>query len=81
MLTRLLAAPFALDNSLSQQTRRQGLLTVVSWLQDQPGDCWEAGRDDRRECEQAERRWNRMERPYECGIFVILFGRGRFGQR
>jgi Phage integrase family len=40
MTTRLLAAPFALDNANSQQTRRQGLLTVVSWLQDQPGDSW-----------------------------------------
>jgi Phage integrase family len=41
MLTRLLAAPFALDNALSQQTRRQGLLTVVSWLQAQPGATWQ----------------------------------------
>jgi hypothetical protein len=41
MLTRLLAAPFTLDNALSQQTRRQGLLTVVSWLQDQAGDSWQ----------------------------------------
>jgi len=41
MTTRLLAAPFALDNATSQQTRRQGLLTVVSWLQDQAGDSWQ----------------------------------------
>jgi hypothetical protein len=41
MLTRLLAAPFALDNVLSQQTRRQGLLTVVSWLQAQEGNTWQ----------------------------------------
>ena len=41
MTTRLLAAPFALDNADSQQTRRRGLLTVVSWLQDQAGDSWQ----------------------------------------
>ena len=41
VLARLLAAPFALGNALSQQTRRQGLLTVVSWLESQPGDTWQ----------------------------------------
>jgi integrase-like protein len=41
VLTRLLAAPFALDNAGSQQTRRLGLLTVVSWLQAQAGDTWQ----------------------------------------
>jgi Phage integrase family len=41
VLTRLLAAPFALDNPLSQQTRRLGLLTVISWLQAQVGDTWQ----------------------------------------
>jgi Phage integrase family len=41
MTTRLLANPFALDNPDSQQTRRQGLLTVVGWLQDQAGDSWQ----------------------------------------
>ena len=41
VLARLLAAPFALDNALSQQTRRQGLLTVVSWLESQAGDTWQ----------------------------------------
>lgn len=41
MLTRLLAAPFALDNAGSQQKRRLGVLTVVGWLQAQPGDTWQ----------------------------------------
>ena len=41
VLARLLAAPFALGNALSQQTRRQGLVTVVSWLESQPGDTWQ----------------------------------------
>ncbi len=41
VLSLLLAAPFALDNALSQQTRRLGLLTVVSWLQAQAGDTWQ----------------------------------------
>ncbi len=41
VLARLLAAPFALGNALSQQTRRQGLLTVVSWLESQAGDTWQ----------------------------------------
>jgi len=41
VVTRLLAAPFALAHPLSQQTRRQGLLTVISWLQSQPGDTWQ----------------------------------------
>jgi hypothetical protein len=40
-LARLLAPPFALDNAGSQQTRRLGLLTVVSWLQAQAGDTWQ----------------------------------------
>ena len=41
VLARLLAAPFALDNTLSQQTRRQGLLAVVSWLESRPGNTWQ----------------------------------------
>jgi hypothetical protein len=41
VLARLLAAPFALGNALSQQTRRQGLLTVMSWLEAQAGDTWQ----------------------------------------
>jgi hypothetical protein len=41
VLSRLLAAPFALDNPLSQQPRRLGLITVVNWLEAQPGDSWQ----------------------------------------
>jgi hypothetical protein len=41
VLARLLAAPFALGNALSQQTRRQGVLTVVSWLESCAGDTWQ----------------------------------------
>ena len=37
VLARVLAAPFALANDLSHQTRRQGVLTVLGWLQAQPG--------------------------------------------
>lgn len=35
---RVLAAPFALDNPASQQTRRLGVLAVLSWLQTHAGD-------------------------------------------
>ena len=41
MLARVLSAPFALDNPLSQQTRRLGVLAVLSWLRIQPGDSWQ----------------------------------------
>ena len=41
VLARLLAAPFALGNAVSQQSRRQGLLTVVSWLESQAGSTWQ----------------------------------------
>ena len=41
VLARLLAAPFALGNALSQQTRRQGVLTVVNWLESCAGDTWQ----------------------------------------
>lgn len=41
VLARVLAAPFALANDLSQQTRRQGVLTVLGWLQAQPGSTWQ----------------------------------------
>ena len=42
VLARLLAPPFALDNPLSQQARRLGLITVVNWLEAQPGQSWQA---------------------------------------
>lgn len=41
VLARVLAAPFTLDNRLSQQTRRIGVLSVLSWLQTYPGDSWQ----------------------------------------
>jgi hypothetical protein len=41
VLARVLAAPFTLDNRLSQQTRRMGMLAVLSWLQNHPGDSWQ----------------------------------------
>ena len=42
MVGRVLAPPFALAHSISQQSRRQGVLAVVSWLQARPGDTWQA---------------------------------------
>ncbi|MDT3446272.1 MULTISPECIES: site-specific integrase [unclassified Pseudofrankia] len=41
VLARVLAAPFALDSPASQQTRRLGVLAVLSWLQIQAGDSWQ----------------------------------------
>ena len=41
VLARVLAAPFTLDNPVSQQTRRLGVLAVLSWLQTHPGDSWQ----------------------------------------
>jgi Phage integrase family len=41
VLGRVLAARFTLDNRLSQQTRRLGLLAVLSWLQTHPGGSWQ----------------------------------------
>jgi len=41
VLARVLAAPFTLDNPASQQTRRLGVLGVLSWLQTHPGDSWQ----------------------------------------
>jgi hypothetical protein len=38
---RLLALQFALDNPLSQQSRRLGLVTVLNWLEAQPGGTWQ----------------------------------------
>ena len=41
VLARVLAAPFTLDNPGSQQTRRMGVLAVLSWLATHPGDSWQ----------------------------------------
>jgi Phage integrase family len=41
VVARVLAAPFALDNPASQQTRRLGVLAVLTWLQTHPGPSWQ----------------------------------------
>ena len=41
VLARLLAPPFPLDNPLGQQGRRLGLISVVGWLEGQPGGSWQ----------------------------------------
>ena len=41
VVERVLAAPFALDNPLSQRNRRLGLLAVLGWLRERPGDSWQ----------------------------------------
>ncbi|MGI8815154.1 MAG: hypothetical protein ACR2G2_07705 [Pseudonocardia sp.] len=41
VLARVLTAPFALDHPLSQQTRRLGVLGVLSWLQTFSGASWQ----------------------------------------
>jgi len=38
---RLLAPPFAVEHSCSRQNRRLSVLSVVTWLQTQPGDSWQ----------------------------------------
>jgi hypothetical protein len=54
VLSRLLTPPFALDHAGSQQKRRMAVLSVVSWLQAQPGDTWQgrwrsSGAEDQRD--------------------------------
>jgi hypothetical protein len=41
VVERVLAAPFALDNPNSQRNRRLGVLAVLGWLRNQPGDSWQ----------------------------------------
>ena len=41
VFARLLAPPFPLDNPLSQQGRRLGLVSLVNWLEAQPGTSWQ----------------------------------------
>jgi len=41
VVDRVLAAPFALDNPGSQQTRRLGVLAVLGWLRAQSGESWQ----------------------------------------
>ena len=37
----MLATPFTLGNPASQQTRRLGVLAVLTWLHAHPGDSWQ----------------------------------------
>ena len=48
MLAQVLATPFTLDNPVSQQTRRLGVLAVLTWLQTHPGDSWQPVAGQRR---------------------------------
>jgi hypothetical protein len=41
VLERLLAPPFVLDNPSLQAGRRVGLVKVVHWLEEHPGDTWQ----------------------------------------
>jgi hypothetical protein len=41
VFARLLAPPFPLDNPLGQQGRRLGLVSLVNWLEAQPGGSWQ----------------------------------------
>ncbi len=41
MVQRLFSPPFALENRFSQQSRRLGVLAVVSWLQARAGGTWQ----------------------------------------
>ena len=41
VLARVLTPPFALDHAGSQQKRRLSVLSVLNWLQAQPGDTWQ----------------------------------------
>ena len=41
IFARLLAPPFPLDSPLSQQGRRLGLVSLVNWLEAQPGASWQ----------------------------------------
>jgi len=41
VVSRLLAAPFAARSAHLQQDRRRGLIRVLRWLEQQPGDTWQ----------------------------------------
>jgi hypothetical protein len=68
VLARVLSAPFALDNPLSQQTRRLGVLAVLSWLQTFPGASWQ----QRWQASRAE-----DQRDWRDGITAAAAGRAR----
>jgi Phage integrase family len=65
VLSRLLSSPFALDHPVSQQKRRQGLLTMMNWLEAQPGNTWQ----DRWLASRAEDEsdWRRLVAPWRTG--------------
>jgi hypothetical protein len=41
VVDRVLVPPFALDNPNSQRNRRLGVLAVLGWLRERPGDSWQ----------------------------------------
>src|SRR5258706_2585296 len=41
LLATLLAPPFTVDDHGPRDRRRRGLIGVLSWLSDQPGDTWQ----------------------------------------
>ncbi|MDV8129321.1 MULTISPECIES: tyrosine-type recombinase/integrase [Rhodococcus] len=61
VLGRVLSAPLALDNPNSQQTRRLGILAVLSWLQTQSGDSWQ--QRWRASNAEEQRDWRDLVRP------------------
>ena len=65
VLARLLAPPFALDHPFSQQSRRLGLVTVLNWLEAQPGGSWQ----DRWQASGAEDRadWRDLVAAWKAG--------------
>jgi len=65
VLARLLAPPFTLDHPFSQQSRRLGLVTVLNWLEAQPGGSWQ----DRWQASGAEDRadWRDLVAAWKAG--------------
>ncbi|XVQ86470.1 tyrosine-type recombinase/integrase [Microbispora siamensis] len=62
LLRRLLVPPFALEHPGSQVQRRLGLVAVVNWLQDQPGETWQerwlaSGAESERDWRNLPARW------------------------
>jgi len=41
LLSRLLAPPFATGGTDTRERRRLGLIRLLDWLEQQPGDCWQ----------------------------------------
>jgi len=62
VLSWALAPPFALENLLSQQSRRLGVVAVVNWLEAQPGGSWQgrwlaSGAEDAADWRDLVRTW------------------------